>query len=30
MVVLIAFGATMFTGVFLSLDCGEVLTDLIT
>ena len=30
MVVLIAFGATMFTGVFLSLGCGDVLTHLIT
>jgi tripartite ATP-independent transporter DctM subunit len=29
MVVLIAFGATMFTGVFLSLGCGDVLSDLI-
>jgi tripartite ATP-independent transporter DctM subunit len=30
MVVLIAFGATMFTGVFLHLGCGDVLTNLIT
>lgn len=30
MVAIIAFGATMFTGVFLDLGCGEVLTNLIT